>query len=215
MSKSPVWQPFRQQKDVKIIDRQLLHDGFYKVRKYTLSHPSFSGAMGPTLEREQMYRQDAAVILLYDPVQDKLILVEQFRCGLLEHRTESPWMIECVAGLIEPNEAPENALYREVKEETGCTLKSYGLIATFYNSPGGFAERTWAYCGIVDASEAQAIAGVKEEQEDILVHQLDAKAVIKAYRQWTTSASTLISLDWFASHYPQEDWVSFINEKQT
>lgn len=201
MSKENIWQPAWQQDAVAIEKRDLVHDGFYKVRRYQLRHKTFSGNMSASIVREQMFRQDASAVLLFDPKRDELVLVEQFRMGVLEHRDDSPWLLEIVAGLIEPGEDPRETIHREAIEETGCQIKKLIQIGEFYNSPGGFAEKTWIYCGIVDASQAHQEAGVADEHEDIRVHRLDAKTVLKTFSTWVTSASTVIALQWF------KEWV--------
>lgn len=212
MSKIPLWQPAWQQDAVEIVSSRLVHNGFYKVRQYELKHKRFDGSISPLLNREQMFRQDAAAALLFDPNCDVLVLVEQLRTGMLEHRQTSPWLLEIVAGLVEVNEAPEHCIMREAQEEVGCEIKSLHPISCFYNSPGGFAEKTSLYLGLVDSKQCRQYGGNVDEHEDILVHQLDAQAVIDAFGTWETSASTFIALQWFSQHYSQKDWVSSISE---
>ena len=208
-----IWQPTWSHDAVTVHKKQRVHDGFYKLDAYTLSHRTFAGHISPPLEREQFFRQDAAAVLLFDPRQDQIVLVEQFRVGVFAQREESPWLLELVAGLIEPSESAESTVLREAQEEAGCEINKLIPIGSFYNSPGGFAEKTWVYCGIIDADRCKTHAGVAHEHEDILVHKLDAKKVINAYSNWITSASTVIALQWFASRYQQPNWVHSLCEE--
>jgi ADP-ribose pyrophosphatase len=213
MNDKSLWQPIGQQDAVTIEEKKLLHDGFYKVLSYKLKHKKFNGTYSADINREQVFSKDAAAAILYDPIKDKLVLVEQCRIGVLEHRNDSPWLLEIVAGLIEPGEDPVNTIKREAFEETGCNIKFLHPIMSFYNSPGGFAEKTWAYCGIVDSDECHLHGGMIDEDEDILIHKLDAKKVLAEYQKWLTSSSTMLALQWFSMHYHHKDWMSVISEK--
>ena len=106
--------------DVKIQKESLLHNGFIQVKRYILQHKLFAGGWSELFSRELVIRHHAAAALPYDPVLDKIVLLEQFRVGALED-DKSPWLIEIVAGLLEDGETPEELVYREVQEEAGLT----------------------------------------------------------------------------------------------
>ncbi|MFI4936992.1 MAG: NUDIX domain-containing protein [Candidatus Berkiellales bacterium] len=198
MSK-PTWTPSLQLDDVEINKADYVHQGFYQVKRLKLRHRCFSGEWSPWLTREQIRRADAAAILLFDPKQDKLVLIEQFRVGMVGvYADQSPWLLEIVAGLLEINERPEEAIIRESKEEAGCTPTQVIKIGEFYNTPGGFAEKTYMYLGIVDATDVGGVHGVGTEHEDILVHVLPTEAVFAALDNGSlvTSASTVMALQW-------------------
>ena len=46
-----------------------------------------------------------------------------------------PWLLECVAGVMEPGETPEALARREALEEAGCIVTDLVPIATFLTSP--------------------------------------------------------------------------------
>ena len=52
---------------------------------------------------------EASLILPYDPVHDKVLLIEQFRIGPFCRGDRAPWVYEPVAGMIEFGEKPEEA----------------------------------------------------------------------------------------------------------
>lgn len=200
MSIPPVWIPSWQHEDVEFKETNLLHDKFYKLKQFRLRHKCFSGEWSAWLVREQVHHSDAAAVLLVDLKQQKLVLVEQFRVGLLGRSATSPWLLEIVAGLLEPNEAPHETVMREAEEEAGCKIQRLFTIGEFYNSPGGFAEKTTVFCGIIDATGIGGIHGVGTEHEDIRVHVLDIDAVFRALedKSFLTSSSTVIALQWLA-----------------
>ena len=74
------------------------------------------------LVRELFERGHAAAVLPYDPVTDRVLMIEQFRIGALA-APGGPWLLEIVAGVIDPGEIPEEVVRRETVEETGCHLQ--------------------------------------------------------------------------------------------
>ncbi len=58
--------------------------GFFRLDKYRLRHRLYDGTMSSIIERELFERGHAAAALLYDPVRDELVILEQFRIGALE-----------------------------------------------------------------------------------------------------------------------------------
>lgn len=193
---SPAWQ----QQDIEIKQRNLVYDGFFKMRKFQLRHRCFSGEWSPWLVREQIMHRDAAAILLVDLAQEALILVEQLRMGLIEQQVRSPWLLEIVAGLLEAGEEPEQTIVREALEEAHCTLGPLHRIGEFYNSPGGFAEKTTLFCANVLQRNVIDAGGVQDEHEheDIKIHVLPIQAVLSAFEkgEFLSSASTVIALQW-------------------
>ncbi len=196
----PIWRPAWQQEAVEIESNNYVHDGFFKVETLKLRHQCFSGTWSPWLDREQISHSDASAVLLIDPALQKLVLVEQFRVGLVNRLQTSPWLLEIVAGLVEKHESPQETMIREAKEEADCDIKAWLKIAEFYNSPGGFAEKTSIFCAKVDADQKEGIRGINAENEDIKVHVLDIQAVLAAFEQGLiiSSSATVIALQWLA-----------------
>jgi ADP-ribose pyrophosphatase len=196
-------------KEVDIKGSDLIYDGFFSVKKLHLRFKLFSGEWSAWVEREQICRRDAVAVILYDPKLDSLVLVEQIRIGALN--SKNPWMLEIVAGLLEPDEDPELTAKREAQEEANCSIKKLIPILDFYNSPGAFTEKTKLYCGIVDASDIHRAGGLLDEQEDILVHVLPAKEALRAFSQqeFELSASTAVAFMWFKQQYADPQSVLF------
>ncbi|HET9701730.1 MAG TPA: hypothetical protein VFP70_12480, partial [Burkholderiales bacterium] len=69
----------------------------------------------------------------------------------------------------------------------------------FYVSPAKTSQRTWLYCGRVDASRAGGVHGLAHEGEDIRVVCLSAEDALALVGQGRAdSAWPLIALLWFA-----------------
>jgi len=107
--------------DVEIVEKQECYRGFFRLDKYCLRHRLYSGEMSEPISRELLSRGDAAAVLLYDPVRDEVIVLEQFRIGALQAEG-GPWLLEIVAGMLGPGETPEEVVRRESVEEAGCVV---------------------------------------------------------------------------------------------
>ncbi|WP_297537667.1 NUDIX domain-containing protein [Roseovarius sp.] len=153
---------------------EITHAGFFVSRKYTLRHPRFDGTQSDRLEREVFVATDASLVLPYDPVRDRVLLVEQFRMGPFGRGDPHPWMLEPVAGRIDGGESPEEAAHRECLEEAGLTLRGLEEISRHYCTPGYSTEFFHLFLGICDLPDLeQGRGGLATEHEDIRTHVID------------------------------------------
>ncbi len=194
--------------DVEIIARETLYSGFFSLDMYRFRHRLFNGEMSGEVRREIFERGHAAVLLPFDPVRDEVVLVEQIRIAAFD-TSESPWLMEMVAGMIEEGESPEDVARREAVEEAGLDVKRVKHMLSYLASPGGTSERLTILVGEVDASTAQGIHGLADEHEDIRVHVVSRE---QAY-QWVEegkidNAASVIALQWLQLHYQalQNEW---------
>jgi ADP-ribose pyrophosphatase len=183
-------------KDCEIVKREVPYKGIFTMVRYQLRHQRFNGGWSNVLIREIVERRAAAAILLYDPNLDKVILIQQFRPGAIKDQ-QSPWVIEIVAGVIEPNETPDKLVVREAKEEADCEVLDLYPICEYFVSPGTSNEYMWIFCGRIDASKAGGIHGLIDEEEDIkvLVLSLDEASQLAQQGQIKT-APAMLSLQW-------------------
>ncbi len=181
---------------VEIIECKVGYDGFFRLCNYRLRHRLFAGGWTPEISRELFERGHAVAVLPYDPRSDTVVLVEQFRIGALEAKG-GPWLLECVAGMIEPGETPQVVAHREAMEEAGCELMALEYISEYLVSPGGTSERITLYCGRVDADGIGGIHGLAEEHEDIRVTTVPFEQAMALLREGRiNSAAPIIALQW-------------------
>ncbi|TWH71352.1 ADP-ribose pyrophosphatase [Azomonas agilis] len=186
--------------DVEILDRELCFQGFYRMERLTLRHRLFNGQMSAAMKRELFVRHDAVCVLPYDPVKDVVVLNEQFRVGVVD-KSDNPWMIEMVAGLIDKDEQPEEVAHREAAEEAGLQLKALWPITQYFPSPGGSSERVHLFVGHCDSEGAGGVYGLEDEDEDIRVHVWTLDQALDAV--WTgriNNAASIIALQWLSTH---------------
>ena len=185
-------------KQFEIINREVLYEGFFSMEKIRLKHTLYEGGWTQDLTRELFHRGECVAVLLYDPDTDEVVLIEQFRMGAIGN-PERAWLLEIVAGAIEPGETAEAVAIREAAEEANCQVKQLTKINKFYTTPGGSAESITLFCGIVDATRIGGIHGLKDEDEDILVSTVKFE---QAYRMIETgeieSAIPIIAIQWLA-----------------
>ena len=180
----------------EILEQSTGYAGFFRLMRYRLRHRLFNGGWSPVLTRELFERGHAAAVLPYDPVSDQVVLTEQFRIGAIE-APNGPWLLEIVAGIIEPGETPEDVIRREAVEEIGCPVDDVEPICEYLVSPGGTSERISLYCGKVDASSAGGIHGLAEEGEDIRVTVVSAdEAIARMQAGAIVAAAPIIALQW-------------------
>jgi len=156
---------------VEVITEESPHAGFFVTKALTLRHPKFDGHLSAPLRREVFVATDAAIVLPYDPVRDRVLLIEQFRMGPFGRGDPYPWMLEPVAGRVDPGETPEQTAHRECSEEAGLTLTALEPIASYYCSPGGVTEYFHTYLGLADLpDDLPRLGGLATEAEDIRLH---------------------------------------------
>ena len=187
--------------DVEIIARETLYSGFFSLELYRFRHRLFNGEMSGEVRREIFERGHAAVLLPFDPVRDEVVLVEQIRIAAYD-TSDSPWLLELVAGMIEEGETVEEVARREAVEEAGLVVGRAKKFMSYLASPGGTSERLSLLVGEVDATTAQGIHGLADENEDIRVHVVSRE---QAY-QWVEegkidNAASVIALQWLQLHY--------------
>jgi len=112
--------PFSQN-DYEIVRRDVLYQGFMRLVRYHLRHRKFNNDWTGVFDREILERKLAVAILPYDPVLDRVVLIEQFRVGAIAN-PQSPWLIEIIAGIYDIDEKPAAVAKRESKEEAGCEV---------------------------------------------------------------------------------------------
>lgn len=187
-------------REFQVLTRQTCYEGFFRLERLGLIHSLHSGGMSPVLSREIVERGDVAAVLLYDPRLDRVVMIEQFRVGAMGD-SRGPWLLEIVAGLIEPGETPEDVARREAVEEAGCVIQTLEPITRFYATPAKSSERSYLYCGLVDAANVGGIHGLVHEGEDIRVVPLAAEDALALVDDGTiNSAWPIIALQWLARH---------------
>lgn len=183
--------------DLRLHDRREVFAGFFAVDIWTLSHRTHRGGLTPAVDREGFVMGDAVVVLPWDPVRDRVMLIEQFRFGPALRRDPQPWLLEPIAGRIDAGEGIEHAARREAQEEAGLSLGRLFPAVHHYPSPGAVTEFLYLYVGIADLPDGSAgIHGLDDETEDIRGHLIarDDLSRMVAAGQITNGPLAMLSL---------------------
>jgi len=195
-----------QKTDVELISREQCFDGFLRLDRIQLRHRLFEEGWSEILNRELLVKDQAVGLLMFDPVRDHVVLVRQFRVGLIDEH-QSPWLLELVAGMVEDGEGKgereelEQVAIREAAEESNCIPTNLVKVCDYYNSPGASNEKVTLFCGRVDSENAEGFFGLTEEHEDIEVVVLPRSEALQAIDSGLiNNAMTIIALQWLQLH---------------
>lgn len=159
--------------DIQLQQREQPFAGFFSVEAWQLSHRKFDGSFTPEIRREGFIMGDAVVVLPWDPVRDRVLVIEQFRLGPAMRNDPQPWLLEAIAGRIDAGEAIEHAAIREAREETDLQLTQLFPALHCYPSPGAVTEFLYQFVGIADLPDGvSGVHGLEDEAEDIRGHVL-------------------------------------------
>ncbi|MCQ8878126.1 NUDIX domain-containing protein [Pseudoalteromonas shioyasakiensis] len=185
--------------DVDVAPIENLYSGFFKINLYQFEHALFAGGKSQTIKREILERGDAVAVLPYDPITDQVLLIEQIRIGAMRSK-QSPWLLECIAGMTDGSTDYEAVVRREAFEEAGLELQQLEYMLSYLSSPGGTTERLYLYLAKTDLSKhTSGIFGLETEGEDIKTHVIDvADALERLNSGEIDNAATVISLQWLA-----------------
>ncbi len=175
---------------------------FFSVEEADLRFRRFDGAMSAPVTRAAFVSGDAVTVLPYDPARDRVLLVEQFRMGAHARGDPSPWLLEAVAGRIDPGETPEAAARREAAEEAGLALGRLFYVARYYPSPGAKTEYLYSYVGLAELPDAAAgLGGLVGEGEDIRAHVLGFDRFMALIDSGEADNGPLILTGWWLARH--------------
>jgi len=183
---------------IKIKKTERVFDDFFKIDQAVLQYEKFDGSMTPDLIRLNFNRGHSVAVLLYNENQQTVILTDQFRYPAYVGDPKRGWILEIVAGMLEPGEPPTQSAIREVYEETGFRVHEPEPICEFFVSPGGTSEKIYLFFAkVTDGAQQGTGGGVSEEYEDIRIKQVPLdKALRMIHSGDICDAKTIIALQW-------------------
>ena len=192
----------RQPIGVRLHRRESLYSGFLDVDLYEVSHELYGGGWSNVLDREVMRRKEIAAVLPFDPVRQEVVLIEQFRGGAWAGNWPHPWLLECIAGVMEDGESAGEVALREAEEEASCRILELELIGRFFTTPGGSSELVNLFCGRVDAAGVGGIHGLADEGENIKASVWSLSDALSLVEDGQLcNAKTLVALQWLTLNH--------------
>ncbi len=171
--------------------------GRFPVQRVRFRFRKRDGTPSAPLTWELMRRGQGTVILPWDPVTDRIALIEQFRLPALA-AGEEPMMTELPAGLVETGEDPDATARRELAEETGLHTDRMIPIGAFMLMQGASDERVHFYLAQVALQDEDGtLGGLDTEGEEtavVVVTAADAFAMVAGNR--IRNAPAALALLW-------------------
>jgi len=159
--------------NIQILNKETLSDKKYPLKSITFEKPDADGVFH-TVEKEVYFRPDAVSVLLVDDERKRILLGKQFRMPAFLNGSDSGYLVEACAGIIDEGETPEDTAHREVDEEFGYKIDSLERVASAYSSPGGVTEYDYLFIARYNENGATGNGGgLKEEGEHIEPIELD------------------------------------------
>jgi len=189
---------------VNLQERRHVFVDVFDIEEAVLQYELYDGSMSEPVRRLSLERGDSAAAILFDRARGSVILVEQFRYPAWSKG--GGWLIETIAGVVDPGESPELAVLREIEEESGYRVDAVTHVSTFFLSPGGSSERVFLYCALVDSSQrVDSGGGLDSENEDIRVLEIPtAELRHRLARGDFADAKTLIGLQWLLTQIDED-----------
>ncbi|WP_299356144.1 NUDIX domain-containing protein [uncultured Shimia sp.] len=188
--------------DVTVTAVSRRYVNFFALDEYDLSFRRYDGGASNMVLRAVFQGSDAAIVLPYDPVRDRVLLIEQFRPGPFARGDEKPWQLEPIAGRVDAGETPKETAHRETREEAGLSLRELHDVSHCYASPGCTTEYYHIYLGICDLpDDVTGISGIESEAEDIRSYLFDFDELMDMVdKMQAVNAPLVLAALWLARH---------------
>ncbi|MGR3436073.1 MAG: NUDIX domain-containing protein [Shimia sp.] len=187
---------------IEVTERRRVYGDFFTMEEAVLTHPRFDGGRSAPIRRAGFVGGDAVIVLPYDPVRDRVMLIEQIRPLLHLIDDPDPFVLEPIAGRIEAGDQAEDTARKEAWEEARLEVGTLHTVATGYPSPGTSTEYHHVFVAIADLpDEAATLAGLESEAEDIRSHVMD----YAAFEDWLDAGRfrvlpLIVAGQWLARH---------------
>jgi GDP-mannose pyrophosphatase NudK len=183
---------------IEVLKTEVLSDNWYVLRKVTFRLQRSNGEW-QTQSREAYDRGNGATILLYNLAARTVILTRQFRLPTYVNGNSSGMLIEACAGLLDADD-PQDAITREVREETGFEIHHVRKVMEAYMSPGSVTEILYFFVAeYSDSQRANAGGGVEEEDIEVMELSFDT-ALAKVASGEIRDGKTIMLLQYAAMH---------------
>lgn len=151
---------------IKFNSETTLYKGWSTLKEYIIDYTRRDGRTDQQT-REIYDSGDGAAVLLYNPSAQTILLIRQFRLPVLLNGHPDGFIIECCAGMLDELK-PEQAIIKEIEEETGYQVTEVTKVYEAFATPGAHKEKIHFYTAQYDVNmKIHNGGGDISEQEDI------------------------------------------------
>ena len=183
---------------VRVHSVEVLSDDWYVLKKTTFDFLRSDGSW-QRQSRETYDRGNGATILLYNPQRRTVVLTRQFRFPAFVNGYRG-LLVEAPAGLLEER-SPEEAIRREVAEETGYAVHHVRKVFEAFMSPGSVTEKLYFYVAEYDQTARGEGGGVAEDGEDIETIEMNVEQAMEGIASGAIQDGKTIMLLFYARLY--------------
>jgi GDP-mannose pyrophosphatase NudK len=167
--------------DIKIVDVQLLANDWFVLKKNVFDYRRRDGTW-QRLSRETYDRGNGATVLLFNAVQQTVVLSKQFRFPAFANGHANGILIEACAGLLDGADAATR-IQHEIREELGFQINRPKKVFEAYMSPGSVTEKLHFFVANYTTQDRRdAGGGIEAEGEDIEVLELPLVSALDMIR---------------------------------
>ena len=187
--------------DVDQIGVERPYTRYFAIEEHRLRHRRFDGTWSREIARTALTSGDAVTVLPWDPVQDLVLLIEQFRAPMLARGDACPWGVEVIAGRLDQEGDAEACARREADEEAGLSLGRMVQMASYYTSPGIAAEHVTSFVAEATLEPGEGFFGLPVEDEDIRAFTISLDRALEGIASGEiNNAPAILSLLWLQSN---------------
>lgn len=168
-----------------VVSSRVVHKSFFDVIEFVYR----TAAMAKDKTCYYVERGNSCGVLLYNPIQQVVILVEQFRPAMWGKAGGG--VIETVAGRVEEGEDARNTALREVLEESGYVVNTLESVGALFPSPGTSSEIVHTFVAFVTEKHLDADKYVQPD-ENIRLHEIPVDTFFKRLRANTYTDPKII-----------------------
>lgn len=123
-----------------------LADDWTVLRRYDVRR---RGAAATLHRREVVHRGDTVMVLLHSLARRSVLLITELRLPVMLAGVGDRFL-EAPGGLLDPDETPEQAARREVREESGFSLGPLSPAGCYFPAPALSTEQCHCFMANVD-----------------------------------------------------------------
>ncbi len=180
---------------MKIINKDIVYSGYFRMNSLQIENSNKE-----TINREQLFSDDAVAALVYNTDTENFIFVKQFRVGLEDYTIEIP------AGKMDlEGETPQDTLKREILEEIGYKVDKINSSrgnCEFYPTPGMSTEKIYLFYAEV-SNKIEEGGGIESEEIEII--EIPRKILYDKFSEgYFRDGKTIMAIqNWIMYHAPE------------